>query len=103
MTVFAKKTLNVLDWTRIRNQIVDLQTVLGAAHDIMMFSAPTNDPIQQDIYIGLPDRSLLANFPGFDQIDRASLPDFLAPLVVREEGFEQRFPDIFQKKRRSDG
>jgi hypothetical protein len=97
MIVFAKKTLNVLDWTRVRNQIVALQTALGAPHDVMMFSAATSDPIQQDIYIGLPELIWLTDFPGFDQIDRASLPDFLATLVLHEDGFEQRFPDIFQK------
>jgi hypothetical protein len=30
---------------------------------------------------------------------RASLPDFLSTLVAREDGFEERFPDIFEKRR----
>jgi hypothetical protein len=45
-------------------QIVALQTALGAPHDVMMFSAATSNPIQQDIYIGLPDLIWLQIFPG---------------------------------------
>jgi hypothetical protein len=51
------------------------------------------------IYIGLPDASLLSAFPGFEKVERQSLPDFLVTLVVREDGFEERFPDISKKRR----
>jgi hypothetical protein len=53
----------------------------------------------EDIYIGLPNPMMLARFPGFQEIDRASLPDYLTTLVVREDKFGELFPDIVQKRR----
>ena len=99
MTIFAKKTMNVREWARVQDQIGELQMILGAPYDLMMLSADTRDPTLQDIYIGLPDVRLLAAFSGFRQVDRSVLPDFLSTLVVREDGFEQSFPDIFRKRR----
>jgi hypothetical protein len=99
MTVFAKKRMNVADWATVQDQIGQLQLAMGAPHDLMMFSAESDDPMQQDIYIGLPSATMLSAFPGFTQVDRASLPDFLATLVVREDEFEQLFPDIAKKRR----
>jgi hypothetical protein len=100
MTIFAKKTMNVTEWAKIQDQIGALQMALGAPHDLMMFSINNSeDRSKQDIYIGLPDPVLLAGFPGFDKIERESLPDYLATLVAREDGFEERFTDIFKKRR----
>ena len=99
MTVFAKKRMNVIDWSKIQDQVGTLQMSLGAPHDLMMFSAETDEIMQQDIYIGLPDSVPLSAFPGFEKVDRESLPDFLATLVVREDEFRERFPDIAQKRR----
>jgi hypothetical protein len=102
MTVFAKKTMNVAEWAKVQVQIGKLQfTLEGPPHDLMMFEADAKHADRgQDIYIGLPSAALLAAFPGFVEVDRASLPDFLRTLVVREDGFEEHFPDI-QEKRRS--
>jgi hypothetical protein len=41
---------------------------------------------------------LLSAFAGFEKVERQSLPDFLTTLVVREDGFEERFPDISKKR-----
>jgi hypothetical protein len=100
MTVFAKKpAMNVIDWGKVQNQLGQLQLALGAPHDLMMFSAEAADRINQDIYIGLPVAPMLAAFPGFELIDRSALPDFMATLIVREDGFRERFPDIAAKRR----
>lgn len=100
MTIFARKRgMNVTEWAPIQRQIGALQMALGAPHDLMMFSANTDDVTSQDIYIGLPDAKMLAVFPGFERVEQSDLPDFLATLVVREDGFEQRFPDIRKKRR----
>jgi hypothetical protein len=34
-----------------------------------------DNPLLNDIYIGLPDARLLAGFPGFEQVDSATLAD----------------------------
>jgi hypothetical protein len=99
MTVFAKKTMHLSEWTKIQDQVEMMQERMSAPHDLIMFSAKTDDVNQDEIYIGLPDITLLSQFPGFQQIDRASLPDHLIALVVREDGFAERFPDIARKRR----
>ena len=100
MTVFAKQVMSVDDWAKMQDRIGDLQMALRAPHDLMMFSAEADDPLKETIYIGVPNAELLANFQGFQQVNRADLPDFLTTLVVREDGFAEQFPDI-QKKRRA--
>jgi hypothetical protein len=99
MTVFAKKSMTVVELAKVQDQIGRLQMLLEAPHDLMMFSAKTADSSRQDIYIGLPNAAMLTDFPGFQQVDQGSLPDFLATLVAREDGFEDRFPDIYRKRR----
>jgi hypothetical protein len=62
----------------------------------MMFIAHAK---QDDVFLGLPDNVPLEIFPTFERITREKLPDFLSTLVVREDGFEDRFPDIAKKRR----
>lgn len=99
MTIFAKSTLSGIARAKIQSQIEALQTSLRAPHDVMMFSAWTEDRSMEDIYIGLPGRSLLSLFPGFVEVTREDIPDFLVTLVVQEDGFKRRFPDIYSKRR----
>ena len=99
MTIFAKKTMSVTEWAKVQDLIGALQISMGAPHDLMMFSAKGSVLGEDDIYIGLPDASLLSAFPSFEKVERQSLPDFLVTLVVREDGFEERFPDISKKRR----
>jgi hypothetical protein len=90
--------MNVTEWAPVQNQVGALQIILGGPHDLMMFMARGKGGID-DIYIGLPNRKLLETFPGFVEIERESLPDYLSTLVVRNDGFDKRFPDIFKKCR----
>jgi len=99
MTVFAKKLMSVADRVKAQNRLENLQTALLTPHDLMLFSAKSEDPMKQMIYIGVPNAELLANFEGFQQIPQAELPDFLNTLVVYEDGFAERFPDIAKKRR----
>lgn len=99
MTVFAKKRMSVSEWGKVQDQIGALQMSMGGPHDLMMFSADSPDRLMQDIYIGLPDERFFAGFPGFEKIERDDLPDYLTTLVVREDGFQERFPDIAKKRR----
>jgi hypothetical protein len=65
-----------------------------------MFSAESEEPTAlQDIYIGLPQESLLSAFPGSQEIKRIELPDYLATWIAREDGFRQSFPDMAAKQR----
>ena len=99
MTMFGKRRMNVTEWAKVHDRIVALQLSMGAPHDLMMFSTDTDDMASQDIFIGLPDEKLMTAFTGFERIERNDLPDFLTTLVVREDGFRERFPDIAKKRR----
>jgi hypothetical protein len=99
MMMFAKRRMNVTDWMKVQDRIGALQLSMGAPHDLMMLSAETGSVAQQEIYIGLPSEALLSDFPGFEKVSRSELPDRLSTLVVREDEFEKRFPDIYQKRR----
>jgi hypothetical protein len=99
MTVFAKATMDVAVWGKVQDLVGEFQMKLGGPHDLMMFSVDSVERLKQDIFIGLPDSVPLSLFPEFTRIDRADLPDYLATLVAREDGFAERFPDIAAKRR----
>jgi hypothetical protein len=102
MTVFATKRMNITDWAKVQEKIATLQIALGSPHDLMMLSRDVNDNVlQQDIFIGLPHPDLMTHFPGFKEVSRSDLPDYMTMLVVREDGLEALFPDIFRKRRNS--
>ncbi len=99
MTVFAKREMNVTQWAPLQDRVAELMQATGGSHDVMMFSVDRT-ATSQIIFLGLPDeRMLAAHFPGFVQINRAELPDFLTSLIVREDGFAKLFPDIAAKRR----
>ena len=65
MPIFAKKTMNVNDWSKVQDQIEALVISLGGPHDLMMLSAPSEDVSKQKIYIGLPRAGYLGGIPWF--------------------------------------
>jgi hypothetical protein len=99
MTVFAKRRMGVAEWAPVQDKIGTLQLALNAPHDLMMFSVDSDERGKEDIFIVLPNDNMLKAFPGFETIERDSLPDYLCTLVVREDGFRERFPDIAKKRR----
>lgn len=99
MTIFLKKRMPVEEWSKVQDRIGALHLALNGPHDLMMFSAETDEVGKQDIYLGLPDAITAGPFSGFETIARSDLPDFLCTLVAREDGFAERFPDIAGKRR----
>ena len=72
----------------------DLQLKLGAPHELMMLRKPSAHAQRLEVFIGVPQRELLALFDGFTEIQENELPDKLMALVIREDEFEERFPAI---------
>ena len=52
-----------------------------------------------EVFIGVPQRELLALFDGFTEIQENELPDKFIALVIREDEFDERFPAIAAKRR----
>ena len=99
MTKWATKRFGNSDYVKVQDQLQQMMITLGTPPDLMMFSRTTDDRREEDIYIGLPDTVPLEMFPGFAEIARDALPDFLTTLVAREDGFADRFPDIAKKRK----
>jgi hypothetical protein len=77
----------------------DLQLKLGAPHELMMLSSHPLSHQDFEVFIGVPQRELLAPFEGFTEIQENELPDKLIALVIREDQFDERFPAIAAKRR----
>ena len=71
----------------------DLQLKLGAPHELMMLGSPPLTRKHFEVFIGVPQRELLDLFDGFTEIQENELPDKLIALVIREDEFDERFPD----------
>jgi hypothetical protein len=76
----------------------DLQLKLGAPHELMMLSSHPLSHQDFEVFIGVPQRELLAPFEGFTEIQENELPEKLIALVIREDGFDERFPAIAAKR-----
>jgi len=94
---FKRENMDVTEWGPLQIGIEALQMTSGAPHDLMMFATDRNGT-SQDIYLGMPDH-LADALDQFTEIERADLPDYLTTLVVREDEFQERFPDIAAKRR----
>jgi hypothetical protein len=97
VTIFARRSFDRLVSNALPSRFSVLQQRLGAPHDLMMLRRRRDDHSGDDIYLGLPHKKLLAAFPGFVEVEREELPNFLSPLVVRQDRFAELFPDIAAK------
>ena|ERR1700730_6443130 len=98
MTIWATRRIRIGGAGVLHHTVHELAIVLGRSHEVMLFSRTADDRKGEDVYLGLPDRSLLSRFPGFTEIERESLPQAMRTLVVREDGFAERFPDVAAKR-----
>jgi hypothetical protein len=86
------------DTLPLQDRMAELQLSLGGPHELMMFETNRLRSAKYEIFIGVPQRELLAQFPGFIEIQESELPGELIPLVIREDGFNERFPAIAAKR-----
>jgi hypothetical protein len=62
--------------------------------EFIMVSVKAGDPGENDYYVGLPNKSLLAPFDGFQEVSEAQLPKEIDTLLVADatkEPFTSRF------------
>jgi hypothetical protein len=99
MIYWAKKRCSLGAEIPFMKVVGDLQLKLDSPHELMMFSSHPLSHEDYEVFIGVPQRELLALFEGFIEIQENELPDKLIPLVRREDEFEERFPAIVAKLR----
>jgi hypothetical protein len=99
MIYWAKKRCSLGAEIPFMKVVGDLQLKLDSPHELMMFSSHPLSHKDYEVFIGVPQRELLALFEGFTEIQENELPGKLIPLVRREDEFEERFPAIAAKLR----
>jgi hypothetical protein len=97
MIYWARRSFDDGDYTRAQELMGDLQIRLGAPHELMMFERHVPGSRSAEVFIGVPQREMLRIFDGFTEIAESELPDGLIGLVTRDDGFQERFPQIAAK------
>jgi hypothetical protein len=98
MVYWAKRSCDPDAEIPFMKLVGDLQLKLGAPHELMMLGSHPLTRKGYEVFIGVPQRELLALFDGFTEIQENELPDKLIALVIREDGFDERFPAIAAKR-----
>jgi hypothetical protein len=98
MIYWAKKQCDPGADIPFMKRVGDLQLKLGAPHELMMLGSHPLTRKDYEIFIGVPQRELLALFDGVTEIQENELPDRLIALVIREDEFDERFPEIAAKR-----
>jgi hypothetical protein len=97
MVYWAKRSCDPDAEIPFMKLVGDLQLKLGAPHELMILGSHPLTHKGYEVFIGVPQRELLALFDGFTEIQENELPDKLIALVIREDGFDERFPAIAAK------
>jgi hypothetical protein len=98
MVYWAKRSCDPDAEIPFMKLVGDLQLKLGAPHELMMLGSHPLTCKGYEVFIGVPQRELLALFDGFTEIQENELPEKLIALVIREDGFDERFPAIAAKR-----
>ena|SRR5262249_20739478 len=98
MIYWAKKRCDPGAEIRFMKLIGDLQLRLGAPHELMMLGSHPPKRQAYEVFIGVPQRELLALFEGVTEIQENALPDKPIALVIREDEFDRCFPAIAAKR-----
>jgi hypothetical protein len=98
MVYWAKRSCDPDAEIPFMKLVGDLQLKLGAPHELMMLGSHPLTRKGYEVFIGVPQRELLDLFDGFTEIQENELPDKLVALVIREDGFDERFPAIAAKR-----
>jgi hypothetical protein len=101
MAITATEDDCMIYWAKKRCSLgaeIPFMKVVGDLQ-LKMFSSHPLSHEDYEVFIGVPQRELLALFEGFTEIQENELPGKLIPLVRREDEFEERFPAIAAKLR----
>ena len=90
--IWAKRRVPLSETSRLQDDFEELFMSMNGPRTMMMVSAnPDYSDGSEDVFIQLPDASLLGTLPGFESIDERELPQQASPLVAQQDAFEERF------------
>jgi len=90
--IWAKRRVPLSETSRLQDDFEELFMSMNGPRTMMMVSANRDcSDSSEDVFIQLPDASLLGALPGFESIDERELPQQASPLVAQQDAFEERF------------
>jgi hypothetical protein len=99
MPIWATQKLPISEWgaVQFRLAVAQLEMRLALHLAMLRWPAPLDQP--DDVYILLPDETLMQRFPGFTQIAENEIPEGVSMLLGEKLGFAKRFPETAAKIR----
>ncbi len=95
--IWATRRVPLSEGSAIQDRFAELSLRLGDPPTMMMVSANASYPEgTEDIFIQVPDLSLLTRFPGFEPIEEGALPEYARLDFGHQDAFQERFrvPDV---------
>jgi hypothetical protein len=88
--IWVKRTFPREGWYHVQDRFEEQFGARGEPQDMMLLFADRSD-YQTDIFVGLPDESLLSRYEGFQPIAEGDLPGRVRLLWGDENEFNRRF------------
>ena len=101
MPIWITKKLPTVEWGPVQFRVLVLQQELKSPLHLAMLFRPTGFRELDDIFIVLPDATLLTRFSGFTEILEGNIPQDVRMLVGKRPEFDKRFPEVAAKLRRN--
>ena len=100
MPIWITKKLPITEWGTVQFRVLVLQQELKSPLHLVMLFRPTGFRELDDVFIVLPDATLMTRFSGFTEILEENIPHDVRMLVGTRPEFEKRFPQVAVKLHR---
>ena len=97
MPIWISKRLPIAEWGALQFRVLVLQHELKSPLHLAMLFRPTGFRELDEVFIVLPDATLMTRFAGFIEILEEEIPHDVRMLVGAKPEFEKRFPQVAAK------
>lgn len=97
MPVWITKKLPVSEWGAVHFRLDVAQQQMRSSLHVAMLRGPGEIGQPDNVFILLPDETLMDRFPGFSPITENDIPKGVSMLIGTETGFAKRFPEVAAK------
>ena len=100
MAIWITKKLPIVEWGPVQFRVLVLRQELKFPLHLAMLFRPTGFRELDDVFIVLPDATLMTRFSGFAEILEENIPHDVRMLVGTRPEFDKRFPHVAAKLHR---
>jgi hypothetical protein len=94
--IWGKRRFDGVEYIPYFERFEKLLIANGALYrEFIMVSTKTDKPLTDDFYIGVPNKSFLAAFDGFEEISESELPKLIDTLHIADASTDN-FKSLFQ-------